>query len=93
MGFVQKLVLGRWFTRWLLRGGPWAIAAKLAAVAVVGAWRWRREHRRAARAERSREISASYEVLGPEPLGPGTATDRDVRASGDTTSPARDPAR
>ncbi|MFN2420206.1 MAG: hypothetical protein ABR527_02320 [Gemmatimonadota bacterium] len=66
MGFLQKLILGRWFTRWLLRGGPWSIAAKLAAVALLGAWKWRKEKREAERLARSREIEATYEVLDRE---------------------------
>ena len=72
MGILRKLVLGRWFARWLLRGSPWTIAAKLVGVAAVGAWRWRREHKRAAREQRAREIDASYEVLGREEIGPGS---------------------
>jgi hypothetical protein len=63
MGLLGKVILGRWFTRWLLRGGPWSIAAKLAAVALLGAWKWRRERREAERLARSREIDATYEVL------------------------------
>lgn len=74
MGLLQKLVLGRWFTRWLLRGGPWSIAAKLAAVAIFGAWKYRRERRQLERAVREKEIEADYEVVEPEsdlpPLGP-----------------------
>jgi hypothetical protein len=64
MALLQKVILGRWFTRWLLRGGPWSIAAKLAAVAFLGAWKWRRERQREERAARAREIEATYEVLG-----------------------------
>ena len=63
MGFLRKLILGRWFTRWLLRGGPWGVAAKLAGVALWGAWKWRRERRQVERAREAREIRAEYEVL------------------------------
>jgi len=62
MSLLRRLVLGRWFTRWLLRGGPWSVAAKIAAVGLYGAWKWRRERRRQMPA-RKREIEASYEVL------------------------------
>lgn len=71
MGFLRRLVLGRWFTRWLLRGGPWSIAAKLAAVALYGAWKWRRERKRVGTSRPAGEIEASYEVLDPDRLEPG----------------------
>lgn len=70
MGMLQRLFLGRWVTRWLLRGGPWTIAAKLAGVALWGAWKWRRERRREVAGERAREIPAEYEVLPPDTLPP-----------------------
>ena len=70
MGLLQRVVVGRWFTRWLLRVGPWSVAAKLAAVVLYGAWKWRREKRNEAAAVRRREVSADYEVLGRDQLGP-----------------------
>lgn len=70
MGLLRRLVVGRWFTRWLLRGGPWSVAAKIAAVALYGAWRWRRDKRRQVPARNQGEIEASYEVLGREPRIP-----------------------
>jgi hypothetical protein len=84
MGFLRRLVLGRWFTRWLLRGGPWSIAAKLAAVALYGAWKWRRERKRVGPSRPAGEIEGSYEVLGPEPgtlePGPGSSAAADGAA-------------
>ncbi len=71
MGAVRRMLLGRWFTRWLLRGGPWSVAAKLVAVALFGAWKWRRDRRRSV-PPATREIEASYEVLGE---GDGTTTE------------------
>lgn len=66
MGFLKKVILGRWFTRWLLRGGPWGVAAKLAGVALWGVWKWRREQREAESEQRAREIPAEYEVMEAE---------------------------
>lgn len=66
MGFFKKLILGRWFTRWLLRGGPWGVAAKLAGVALWGIWKWRREQRAVESEQRAREIPAEYEVVEAE---------------------------
>lgn len=65
LGWLKKAMFGRWLARWLLRGSPWAVAAKLAAVAAWGAWRWRRRQNAAERNRRSREIPAEYEVLEP----------------------------
>ena len=75
MGMLQRLFLGRWVTRWLLRGGPWTIAAKLAGMALWGAWKWRRERRRLLEAEQAREIPAEYEVLPPPSLPPSTGSE------------------
>jgi hypothetical protein len=74
MGLLRRLVLGRWFTRWLLRGGPWSIAAKLAAVALFGAWKWRRERKQVQAGQASKQIEASYEVLDRE-TGTSAAAD------------------
>jgi hypothetical protein len=64
MGVVNRLFMGRWFSKWLLRGGPWTVGAKLAGVAAYGVWRWRREQRKLEREDKDREIPADYEVLG-----------------------------
>lgn len=66
MGVVNRLVMGRWFSRWLLRGGPWAVGAKLAGVAAYGVWKWRREQKKLEEKVRDREIPADYEVLGSD---------------------------
>lgn len=70
MGLVKRWILGRWLVRWLFRGSPLAVAAKLAAVGLWGAWRWRRERAQEEAARRSREIEADYEVIGPVPIPP-----------------------
>lgn len=74
MGVLKKLVLGRWLLRWLFRGAPGTVAAKLAGVALFGAWKWRRERRREEAERRAREIPADYDVLEDRPSGrlPGT---------------------
>jgi hypothetical protein len=74
LSVIGRLIFGRWFARWLLRGGPWAIAGKLAAVGIWGAFKWRRETRRLAREVERREIEAEYEVL-PGTSAPGAGTD------------------
>lgn len=66
MGWLKKAIVGRWLGKWLLRGGPWTIAAKLAGVALYGAWKWRREAKRVEDERRSREIPADYEVIRHE---------------------------
>ncbi len=66
MGFLKKAIIGRWFTRWLLRGGPWGVAAKLSGVALWGIWKWRKEKREAERTRRAQEIPAEYEVMKSE---------------------------
>lgn len=66
MGWFGKAVVGRWLGRWLLRGGPWSIAAKLLGVVVYGAWKWRREARRLESERGAREIPADYEVIEDE---------------------------
>lgn len=88
-GWIKKAILGRWLARWLLRGSPWAVVAKLAAVAAWGAWRWRRRQNAAEQNRRSREIPAEYEVLEPrspdripgrgEPAGRGEGRDEGAR--------------
>lgn len=66
MGRFGKAVAGRWLGRWLLRGGPWSIAAKLLGVVLYGAWKWRREAKRVEGERASREIPADYEVIEEE---------------------------
>jgi len=69
MGLLTRAVVGRWLARWLLRGGPLAIAAKLLAVGALGAWKYHRERKRSAELDPQR-IEADYEVLGPERIAP-----------------------
>jgi hypothetical protein len=52
-----------------MRGSPLAIAAKLAAVGALGAWRYHRQRKRAAGRDQ-KQIDAEYEVLGPERIAP-----------------------
>lgn len=73
MGWFGKAIVGRWLGRWLLRGGPWSIAAKLVGVVVYGAWKWRREAKRVETERRSREIPAEYEVIEESGEAPGEA--------------------
>jgi len=68
MGLLTRAVVGRWLARWLLRGGPLAIAAKLVAVGAFGAWKYHREQKRSGRD--ARQIDADYEVLGPDRIAP-----------------------
>lgn len=93
MGLLKKLFLGRWFARWLLRGGPGAIALKMAGVALWGIWRWRRDEKRLARERRQLEIDADYEVVPEGRLDSGRTTRNrgDVRGYGrDNTSEANE---
>lgn len=73
MGLLKKLFLGRWFARWLLRGGPGSIALKLAGVALWGVWRWRRDEKRLEQEQRRLEIDADYEVVPEGRLDSGTS--------------------
>ncbi|HUF88715.1 MAG TPA: hypothetical protein VMR66_01905 [Gemmatimonadota bacterium] len=68
MGLWTRVVLGRWLARWLLRGSPLAIAAKIVAVGALGAWKYHRELKRSGRD--TRQIDAEYEVLGPDRIAP-----------------------
>lgn len=92
MGLLGRLFLGRWFARWLLRGGPWSIALKLGGVALWGIWRWRREEKALKRQRRRLEIDADYEVV-PQgelaeggsrnpPSAPGYGGDNTTQANG-----------
>ncbi|CAN5809586.1 hypothetical protein BH20GEM1_BH20GEM1_12620 [soil metagenome] len=66
MGILTRAVVWRWLARWLMRGSPLTVAAKLAAVGAVGAWRYSRKRK----AERRDRIEAEYEVLGPDRIAP-----------------------
>jgi hypothetical protein len=69
MGFLRRVVLGRWLARWLMRGSPLAVAAKLLAVGALGAWKYRRDRQGTAGRD-PRQIDADYEILGPERIAP-----------------------
>lgn len=66
MSVLGRLFFGRWFLRWMMRGSPWAVAAKMFGVGLWGVWTWRREQRRLQRAVDAREIPADYEVIEDE---------------------------
>jgi hypothetical protein len=70
MGILTRAVVWRWLARWLMRGSPAAVVAKLAAVGAIGAWRYHRKRKKLAAHEPGR-IEAEYEVLGPDRIGPG----------------------
>lgn len=72
MGILTRAVVWRWLARWLMRGSPAAVVAKLAAVGAIGAWRYHRKRKKLAEHEPGR-IEAEYEVLGPDRIGPGGA--------------------
>ena len=65
MGVLTRAVVWRWLARWLMRGSPAVVVAKLAAVGAIGAWRYHRKRRKLAGQEPGR-IEAEYEVLGPD---------------------------
>jgi hypothetical protein len=69
MGLFTRAVVGRWLARWLMRGSPVAVVAKLAAVGAFGAWRYHRQRKRDA-AQDQKQIDADYEVLGPDRIAP-----------------------
>jgi hypothetical protein len=69
MGLLKKAVVGRWVARWLMRGSPLAVVAKLAAVGAFGAWRYHRQRKRSG-AHDQKQIDADYEVLGPDRIAP-----------------------
>jgi hypothetical protein len=70
MGLLKQAVVGRWLARWLMRGSPLAVVAKLAAVGAFGAWRYHRQRKRSAALDQ-KQIDADYEVLGPDRIAPG----------------------
>ena len=69
MGLFTRAVMTRWLARWLFRGSPAAVLAKLAAVGALGAWRYHRKRKRLAAGD-PRRIDADYEVLGPDRIAP-----------------------
>lgn len=69
MRLFTRAVLVRWLARWLLRGSPAAVVAKLAAVGALGAWRYHRKRKRLATRDPHR-IEADYEVLSPDRIAP-----------------------
>jgi hypothetical protein len=71
VGLLKRLVMGRWLTRWLLRGSPLSVGLKLGGVALWGVWRWRRDERRRRLEQRRKEIDAEYEVVPPGRLETG----------------------
>ena len=68
MGLFTRAVVLRWLARWLMRGSPMTIVAKIAAVGAFSAWRYHRQRKRSRRDEK--RIDAEYEVLGPERIAP-----------------------
>lgn len=76
MGILTRAVVWRWLARWLMRGSPLTVVAKLAAVGAVGAWRYSRKRK----AERRDRIEAEYEVLGPDRIAPGARYSSEPRA-------------
>jgi hypothetical protein len=72
MGILTRAVVWRWLARWLMRGSPATVVAKLAAVGALGAWRYHRKRKKLAADEPGR-IEAEYEVLGPDRIGSGGA--------------------
>lgn len=69
MGLFTRAVVGRWLARWLMRGSPLAVVAKLAAVGAFGAWRYHRQRKRDGAGDQ-KQIDADYEVLGPDRIAP-----------------------
>lgn len=68
MGVLTRAVVWRWLARWLMRGSPAVVLAKLAAVGAFGAWRYHRKRKKLG-GEPGR-IEAEYQVLGPDRIGP-----------------------
>ena len=83
MGLLTRAVVWRWLARWLMRGSPFAVVAKLAAVGAIGAWRYNRK-RKAEGRERGR-IEAEYEVLGPERIAPAARSQQEPHARSEGT--------
>lgn len=69
MGLFTRAVVFRWLARWLTRGSPLTIIAKIAAVGAFSAWRYHRQRKRLEGSDQ-RRIDAEYEVLGPERIAP-----------------------
>lgn len=79
MGILTRAVVWRWLARWLMRGSPAVVVAKLAAVGAIGAWRFHRQRKKLAEPEPGR-IEAEYEVLGPDRIGPGRGSRSEPRS-------------
>lgn len=80
MGILTRAVVWRWLARWLMRGSPAAVVAKLAAVGAIGAWRYHRKRKKLA-AHEPGKIEAEYEVLGPDRIGPGAHATAEPQSS------------
>lgn len=84
MGLLTRAVVWRWLARWLMRGSPVVVVAKLAAVGAIGAWRYNRKRRQVQGRDR-RRIEAEYEVLGPERIAPVARPPREPHARSEGT--------
>lgn len=84
MGLFTRAVVGRWLARWLMRGSPLAIVAKLAAVGAFGAWRFHRQRKREA-GRTPQQIEADYEVLGPDRIAPVAPRSGEPQTDGEGT--------
>jgi hypothetical protein len=84
MGLLKQAVLGRWLARWLMRGSPLVVVAKLAAVGAFGAWRYHRQRKRSA-APDQKQIDADYEVLGPDRIAPVARPEMEPGGNGQGT--------
>ena len=94
MGVLTRAVVWRWLARWLMRGSPAVVVAKLATVGAIGAWRYHRKRKKLAANEPGR-IEAEYEVLGPDRIGPGARRSEpraSVEGTGEGTSDDASPA-
>ena len=89
MGLLTRAVVWRWLARWLMRGSPLTVVAKLAAVGALGAWRYSRKRK----AERTDRIEAEYEVLGPDRIAPVArpASEPSTRLEGTVSEVDNDP--
>ncbi|HYO46526.1 MAG TPA: hypothetical protein VEY33_07545 [Gemmatimonadota bacterium] len=83
MGLLTRAIVWRWLARWLMRGSPWAVVAKLATVGAIGAWRYNRK--RKTEGQDRRRIEAEYEVLGPERIAPVARPPQELQARSEGT--------
>ena len=79
MGILTRAVVWRWLARWLMRGSPAVVVAKLAAVGAIGAWRYHRNRKKLTANDPAR-IEAEYEVLGPDRIGSGARSTPEPRS-------------